>query len=193
MLDAFEQADQLADVRGKTGQVLGQILRIADVRKGLLEKRHLRSVPARQVEPAAHHEATETQQLQQHGLSAGVGAGNHQHGKIFFKHDVIRHDLLLGQWQQGMPRVPQANVPVRVEPNRCPVHAGAQARLGSNTIQGGQDLQQAPQIIQVPHNPAREFLQDAIDFPRDLKLGDLDLIVQVDEFTGLHEHRGAAG
>ena len=43
------------------------------------------------------------------------------------------------------------------------------------------------------HDPAREFLQDAGDFPGDLKLGDFDLIVQVDEFTRLHEHRRPAG
>ena len=139
------------------------------------------------MEPAPHHQTTDAQQLQQHGFSTGIRAGNHQHGGILFKHDVIRHHLLFGQRQQGVPRVPQANVPIRIETDRRAVHADAQARFGSDTVQGGQDVQQAPQVLQVLHDPVREFLQNPVDFAGDLKLSDFDLVVQVDEFTGFQK------
>ena len=191
--DTLEQADEFSDVGGKTGQVFRQVLRIADVREGVLEKRHFRTVPAGQMEPAPHHQAAQAQQLQQHGLSAGIGPGNHQHRGIFFEHDVVGHHLLLGQRQQGMPGFPQANVPVRIETHRRAVHADAQARLGSDTIQGGQDVQQVPQVVQVLRDPRREFLQNPGDFTGNLQVGDFHLVVQVDEFTGFQKHRGAAG
>ena len=139
----LQQPDHLSHVRGEAGQILGQILGIPDVRIDFREQGHLRVGTAGRLKPGSDHQGEQPHDLQRHGLSARVRAGDHEHAQRLIQHDIVRHDMLPRQHQERVARLPEGDTAAAVQRDWPALHETAERSLGRNAVQPGQRFQAA--------------------------------------------------
>ena len=136
----IEQLNHLCHVRRKAGQIAGQVLGIADIGIDVGKERHFGFRVTGQVQSGPDHQSKETDDLEGHGLPAGIGTGDDEHLDRFIQENIVRHHLPFRQHEQGMPGLQQSYAPFIVEPDRMRLQLPAKRGPRRNTVELGQRL-----------------------------------------------------
>ena len=140
------------------------------------------------MEAALGHEGQETQGLQGHRLTAGVGTGDDQGVKVFPQIQVVAHGGL--GVQQGVAGFFQLDV---VPQHRLHApHVGGQLGPGEDDVQGNEGAVVVLDALPEPGTVGRQLRQNALDLLLLLHLQLSQFIVGVDHSHWLDEE-GTAG
>ena len=192
---------QVQDVAGEGGQAADQGLVVADVRVQGGQLRHLGAGPGRDGAAGAGQGGEQADGLEDHGLAAGVGAGDHHPGPLAVQlqgqgHGVVVQGLQVqggphrGQ-QQGVAGVQQVQ-PVLAQVGQGAVAQGRPAEQGQGLV--GVRLEPVPALeIEAPGAQAvQEVPEEGVHRLVVLLVGLHQVVVQLDRLERLQEHGGAA-
>src|SRR6266849_4636462 len=186
---------RLQDVleRGEVGRERGEVARevslVAYRRVHRPVERHRRSVRRWHRQACARHQGGETDRRNGHRLAARVGPAVDQRPRFAGQRHVVRHDLVHAQRQERMPERQQSEALLRSFPKlrRGRAQLVRQLRSRAGLVEAGQRGHVLLQLRGAPAHRAGQLRQDALLLLQRARLGDGELVPQLEQLLGLDE------
>ena len=133
------------------------------------------------------HQCKEAYSLQCYCLTAGVGAGNQQHGEFITQLYVQRHYRILRQ--QRVTSLRNFHTAAQHQHRSYRMLLLRQQSSGADNVQRSKNFQRSQQRLRLRSHVLRELTQNTLDFLVLLCNITLDIIVQVDNSQWLDKQR----
>ena len=133
------------------------------------------------------HQRKEAYSLQRYRLTAGVGAGNQQHGEFIAQLYVQRHYRILRQ--QRVTSLRNFYAAGQHQHRAYRMLLLRQQSSGTDNVQRSKDFQRSQQCLRLRAHVLRKLTQNTLDFLVLLCNITLDIIVQVDNSQRLNKQR----
>ena len=128
----FQDLHNVLHVRRECGKRLFDGLFIPNVSIYRIKHRAFAAFCCRNEHPALRHERKKPHELERHGFSAGVRAGNDERTILLPKPDIHRNDALARD--QRMPSANDADIPRPIQLRADAVHLPGKARFRKNKV-----------------------------------------------------------
>ena len=188
-----EDRREVLDMSAEGGEVLAEVLVVADVGEHEIDGRHPRAVGGGHGQPRPDHERGEAERLQRHRLAPGVGAGD-DHGAAGADGEIARHHRDAVELEE---RVSGGDEVDRRVARREQLREG-EAQLLRELGRGGAEIGVRERVgggrepVDVLGDLRRERDVDGLLLAGDLAVEHLLPVAHRDDGPRLHEEGGAA-
>ena len=174
-------------------EVILQALLVADVNHHIFKYTAAAARPHGDAQSGLQHILQQSDGLQTHRLTAGVGTGDNQHALLGLQHDVEGHDAVFQmELKQRMARPDPVDEWRGLHLRLKGIHRLGQPRLGLDEIDLSQESERVEYLTYMGPDAGRHHREDADDLLPFLGLEFPDVVVGLDDLGGLNID-GAAG